>query len=198
MVLDFTLDQVLADYKAAYPQSDPERYGVNDDEIVSLLRRHHLRYARSGTVWLDPPGGKEPAILTVPSLNYAGLLHYVVWDGKQYLDPAPEGKLRYPDDGPTIADEKAVCWASCITWSEQLAPKRYAYISARAEGRLPATVGGKEAGWRGTVDVPTFALDVDIQGIRDRDHAERIARRVIDPLGLLNVFPVVTMPGDGP
>lgn len=46
-------------------------------------------------------------------------VHYVVWDGEQYLDPAPEGKLRYPSDGPEIAGERTVCWASAIVWSEE-------------------------------------------------------------------------------
>ena len=75
---------------------------------------------------------------------------------------------------------------------------RAIYITAQAVGCTPATVGGKEAGWRSSVQVPTFVLDADIQGITTPEHAEQVAKKVIDPLGLLEVHVVVTMPGEGP
>lgn len=47
-----------------------------------------------------------------------------------------------------------------------------------------AQVVTEEDGWTSSIGVPTFYLDVDVQGIVSDDHAERIARRVVDPLGL--------------
>ena len=39
--------------------------------------------------------------------------------------------------------------------------------------------------WTGTRQVPTFFLDARTQGIVCEDHAERIARQIIDPLGVI-------------
>jgi len=41
--------------------------------------------------------------------------------------------------------------------------------------------------WRSSVEVPTFLLDGDQLGIISEDHAERIARKVVDPTGSLDV-----------
>lgn len=49
-------------------------------------------------------------------------------------------------------------------------------------------------GWRGTVQVPTFYLSADVQGIRDAAHAERIARDIIDPLHTAADVSVFVMP----
>lgn len=39
-------------------------------------------------------------------------------------------------------------------------------------------------GWRSTAGVPSFILDGDTLGITCAEHAERIARRIVDPLGV--------------
>jgi len=84
--------------------------GMTDCEIVEHLHKH-LVNARIILDW----DGQKPAILTVPSLNHRGLLHYIVWDGERYLDPAM-GELRYPEDAPVINGKKTVCWATAIVW----------------------------------------------------------------------------------
>lgn len=38
--------------------------------------------------------------------------------------------------------------------------------------------------WTSSNGVPTFFLDIDVQGIVSDEHAESIARKVVDPLGL--------------
>ena len=85
-----------------------------DREMVRILKDQGLADAKASLDW---PSFETSAILTVPSLNYSGLLHYIVWDAEaqQYLDPANE-PLRYPDDGPVIAEERTVCWATAILW----------------------------------------------------------------------------------
>jgi hypothetical protein len=45
--------------------------------------------------------------------------------------------------------------------------------------------------WRTVYSVPTFYLDSSVQGIVDVHDASVIARRVIDPAGLLDVSVVV-------
>jgi len=43
-------------------------------------------------------------------------------------------------------------------------------------------MGTGDREWRGSRQVPTFYLDEATQGIVSPDHAERIAREIIDPL----------------
>lgn len=38
--------------------------------------------------------------------------------------------------------------------------------------------------WTSSTGVPTFFLDIDVQGIVNDEHAEQIARKVVDPLGV--------------
>jgi hypothetical protein len=45
------------------------------------------------------------------------------------------------------------------------------------------TIGSGDTAWRGSVQVPTFYLDADVQGIVSEDHAARIASTIINPLG---------------
>lgn len=84
--------------------------GIAETEMVEYLRMK----GRDARAVLQRPDSR-PAILTVPSLNHRGLLHFIVWDGERYLDPAT-GPLLYPDDAPIIRDKKTVCWASAIIW----------------------------------------------------------------------------------
>ena len=51
-------------------------------------------------------------------------------------------------------------------------------------------------GWRTTDQVPTFFLHMDVQGILDTEHAERVAHRVVDPFGLYEVHVSVAPPED--
>jgi hypothetical protein len=113
-VLGLTLDQVIVEYRQLYPQLDQYKNGVLDDELVVLLTNHGLSNVRCSLTW-----NLEPAIVTVPSLNYRGLLHYIVWDGTDWLDPAPAELVRYPDDAPEIGGKPTVCWASVITWDSK-------------------------------------------------------------------------------
>jgi len=104
MVLDKTLDQVAVDF--------PDRHvGVTADQMIAYLAAHGVP-AMSSLTW---PSSQIPAILTVPSLNHPGLLHYVVWDGKQLLDPSNEAR-RYPDDLPSFGFPPAVgaFWATVL------------------------------------------------------------------------------------
>jgi hypothetical protein len=75
---------------------DASRGTVSTDLIDAL--------AKAGVPSIESikwPSYSIPAILTVPSLNHPGLLHFIVWDGEKYLDPSNEAK-RYPDDSPNI------------------------------------------------------------------------------------------------
>lgn len=57
-------------------------------------------------------------------------------------------------------------------------------MSRRKHYVVHATVVKKRGGWTSSVQVPTFLLDADVQGIVSEEHAERVARQVVDPLGL--------------
>jgi hypothetical protein len=49
---------------------------------------------------------------------------------------------------------------------------------------VTATVEHRTAlGWTGSRQVPTFYLNPQVQGITSAEHAERIAREIIDPMG---------------
>jgi hypothetical protein len=54
-----------------------------------------------------------------------------------------------------------------------------------------------EAGWGTATSVPTFFLDPNIQAIRDGNHACEIARKIIDPLGVLGVHVGVKLDTNG-
>ena len=112
-VLGDPLDLVVAEVEAK-AEARLADIGMADGEMVEHLRQHGLSNARIILDW----DGSEPAILTVPSLNYPGLLHYVVWDGAYYLDPS-RGAFLYPRDAPVIGGEKMVCWATAIVWDRE-------------------------------------------------------------------------------
>lgn len=116
MVLGIELDQAVVEVEKQTGRPCTT-YGCSDSDMTTVLQAHGLRHARRSLDWFMQGEKPEPAILTVPSLNHAGLLHFVVWDGERYLDPSNEAK-RYPEDGPEIAGERTVSWASLITWSE--------------------------------------------------------------------------------
>lgn len=110
MVLGKTLEDVTKDF--------PDRYhrGVSEEEMVGYLADHKVPSLAS-LVW---PHRSVPAILTVPSLNHLGLLHFVVWDGTQILDPS-EGPKVYPEDTPLQYKTASipVPWVSTILlWSQ--------------------------------------------------------------------------------
>jgi hypothetical protein len=46
-------------------------------------------------------------------------------------------------------------------------------------------IGSGDTEWHGSVQVPTFYLDENVQGIIHEAHAASIARRVIDPLDVI-------------
>lgn len=85
--------------------------GITPDQLLVYLHRHGFPLAREVMAW----DSSQPAILTVPSLNHLGFLHFLVWDGENYLDPS-NGALRYPDDGPVLHGKLRVFWATAIVW----------------------------------------------------------------------------------
>ena len=105
MVLGRTLAEVIGTF--------PERLkkGIGEREMVDYLSANGVP-ALSSMEW---PSLTVPAILTVPSMNHPGLLHYVVWDGEKVLDPSHEEK-RYPDDMPKeiLDNEWVPPWATVI------------------------------------------------------------------------------------
>jgi hypothetical protein len=54
--------------------------------------------------------------------------------------------------------------------------RRFYYVQAQ--------VVYEKDGWRGSVGVPTFVLDANVQGILCIAHAEKVARQIVDPLGV--------------
>jgi len=90
---------------------DACRDGVSEEALAAYLTVHGVP-ALPSLVW---PSLRIPAILTVPSLNHPGVLHFVVWDGERILDPTHEA-LRYPDDRPDHgrAPGSVAPWASAI------------------------------------------------------------------------------------
>lgn len=50
---------------------------------------------------------------------------------------------------------------------------------------------------RVSTQIPTFYLHPDVQAIRDGKHACEIARKVIDPFGVLIVYPCAALEEDG-
>jgi ABC-type bacteriocin/lantibiotic exporter with double-glycine peptidase domain len=112
MVLEEPLSEVVASLEATL-NAPLHEIGVADGEMVEHLRDRGFDRAQVTMEW----DGSEEAILTVPSLNHRGILHYIVWDGSQYLDPST-GPLTYPEDAPVIGGRKQVCWATAIIWSQ--------------------------------------------------------------------------------
>ena len=106
MVLGVSLGDVTPDFP------DRRRRGVIDQEMVDYLGSRGVVAIRS----MDWPDDRMPAILTVPSLNFPGLLHYTVWDGARLLDPS-RGPKRYPDGLDPTGVRPPTCgafWATAI------------------------------------------------------------------------------------
>ena len=85
-------------------------------DIVECLCQNGVPAIES-IVW---PRCSVPAILTVPSLNHVGLLHFILWDGERYLDTSHEAK-RYPHDGPVVSGElQEPQWSTAIlVWPKE-------------------------------------------------------------------------------
>ena len=114
MVLGQSLDEVRSNARAA--GRTVEKYGLDSADMIHYLKHFGLTEARE-VLERD----EQPAILTVPSLNHLGFLHFVVWDGERYLDPS-SGPLTYPDNGPEHPDGESgpqAFWASAIIWGPQ-------------------------------------------------------------------------------
>jgi ABC-type bacteriocin/lantibiotic exporter with double-glycine peptidase domain len=114
MVLGLTLDEAIERAERLLEGVKVRDYGMCDDEMVELLKLNGFEHARSSTSW----DAASNAILTVPSLNYHGLLHYLVYDVQDgYLDPASvDATYHYPEDAPIVGGKKMVQWAAAITW----------------------------------------------------------------------------------
>ena len=121
MVLGESLDYVLG-------LGDDIAKGINDNRMLEILRGH----GHPSIISLEWLGGNWPAILTVPSLNRPGLLHFIVWDGEQFIDPS-NGEKRYPGDSPVVNGvQLGPQWASLILFWP------------RVSGFVPAVSGGEE------------------------------------------------------
>ena len=84
--------------------------GVGASDMIRCLIDNGVP-AVDSRVW---PSTSVPAIFTVPSLNHPGLLHYIYWDGEQFLDPTHE-ELRYPWNGPVVNNKTLLPqWDSAI------------------------------------------------------------------------------------
>jgi len=90
---------------------DPRQTGMTDEEIIDFLLLEGYENVKNEFYLKD---SSRPAICTVASLNHLGLLHYIVWDGKKYLDPGV-GRT-YPNDAPKLNGESVICIANIITW----------------------------------------------------------------------------------
>lgn len=110
MVTGEKYEKVLSKVDDMFGQNNGQCNGLSDSEVVSYLGAQGFKAVRSTTTRDD----WRPAILTVPSLNHLGLLHYIVWDGEEYLDPS--GPKTWPDDGPIFNGEKIISWAAAIIW----------------------------------------------------------------------------------
>ena len=111
MVTGKKYDQILSEIDDIFGRN-LQNDGLSDAEIVSYLSEQPgFKSVRSTTTRPD----WRPAILTVPSLNYIGLLHYIVWDGERYLDPAI-GSKTWPDDAPVLKGKRIISWASAVIW----------------------------------------------------------------------------------
>lgn len=105
MVLGKTLDEVLSEV-------GDTSSGLDSHRLIAVLSSHGFAALEITQL----PRTDIPVILTVPSLNHRGLLHFIVWDGKEYLDPS-RGPLRYPDDGYVKdGDVMPPQWASAIVF----------------------------------------------------------------------------------
>jgi hypothetical protein len=92
--------------------------GVTDYALVDAL----AEFGVPSQVSLRWPDKSVPAILTVPSLGVPGLLHFIVWDGKRYLDPANSENI-YPDAAPVVNGRKLEPqWATAILLWPKLGP----------------------------------------------------------------------------
>ena len=94
---------------------DRATQGVGEQEMVDYLAEMGIASIAALTWPCTAQHGPVPAILTVPSMNHPGLLHFVAWDGEKILDPTHEA-LRYPDDQPLEIKNNGwlVPWASAI------------------------------------------------------------------------------------
>jgi hypothetical protein len=108
MVLGMEFSDVVEELKCVH---GPLEMGLSDDEMIDFLRSHGIACPRAVMDW----NGSDPAILTVPSLNSRGFLHYIAWDGERFHDPS-EGPLLYPQDAPRVGGEAMVFWATAIVW----------------------------------------------------------------------------------
>lgn len=106
MILDKTYEEILEYFN----HKDFTNSGIGPDEMISCLEH----FGKSGAKeYLHYQLG--PAILTVPSLNHVGFLHFIVYDGENYLDPSTE-KLQYDRDAPILNGVKRVFASTAIHW----------------------------------------------------------------------------------
>jgi hypothetical protein len=68
--------------------------------------------------------------------------------------------------------------------------KRFYYVQAQ--------VTYVKDGWHGSVGVPTFVLDGNVQGILCIAHAEKVARQIVDPLGVAEAVHVSVVEAEEP
>lgn len=94
MITGRSLDTVLFDLREMF-KIIPSQHGLRDTQAVEYLAACGVVEPRRV---LDVPAGCSEAMLTVPSLNHPGLLHYIVMDNGTFLDPG-NGPLNYGQGG---------------------------------------------------------------------------------------------------
>jgi hypothetical protein len=94
--LAMVMRRKLSEVRIFFPERKTR--GCCPSEMINFLRKNGVPCVESFECF-----NEVSSILTVPSLNHPGFLHYIVWDhiGRRYLDPTNE-ELRYPDDSPSI------------------------------------------------------------------------------------------------
>jgi len=131
MVLKCELDAVVLNLERG--GRDLATTGMTDQEMVEFLQDQDVECYISMERAPD-----QPAILTVPSLNHPGVLHYIYWDGKEYHDPG-SGHLVYPKHAPRFGGDQIVCWSTAIIIGEPI--KREFYYCRKCESAVDVVDG---------------------------------------------------------
>jgi hypothetical protein len=104
---NLVLDGIATLYKIK-----PHLEGINCLQVVGYLQKYSEFKTVREVIY---PYYASSAILSVPSLNHVGLLHFIVWDDKRYLDPSLGPKF-WPDDAPIINGKRIISIATAIVW----------------------------------------------------------------------------------
>ncbi len=91
-------------------------YGIRTEQMLVAL--HQAGFTNPHEIFGVPADEARAAILTVPSLNHPGMLHFIVWDGSNYFDPSA-GAKEYPQDAYLVDGHPQVMAACSIAWTDE-------------------------------------------------------------------------------